>query len=505
MKVTPTKKLAGYTAWNFLGMSLPMFAAIFAIPLLIQHMGKERFGLLTLIWMLVGYLGVFDLGMGRALTRMTAERLGRGKKDEIIPLFWTSLTFMLAIGCLAGTFVIFAAPWLAQSVLKVPVALQPEIQRSFFVVAWSLPIIVSTVAMIGFLEAHNRFFLINALRFPMGVYTFVGPLCVLPFTNNLIVIVSVLIAGRTIECLLYFGACAQMYHWKLLRPTFRKTEILPLLTFGGWATISNILLPLMLQINRFLIGAFLSVAMIAYYVTPAEIVVKLLIVTRSFSSVLLPQFAANFENNAKETAELFGRSVMYLICLLFPIVLTLCIFAQVGLRIWLGSDFSQHSTLIIQILAVAMFIYSLGYIPFSLLQGVNRPDIPAKIHLVELPVYMGLSWLLITTYGIVGAAAALLIRVCFDVTLMFIFAQISIKPPKSYAYRVAGATVLCVALLGLQIILPTLMLRTLAGAISFAFFAILAWFCLLHAKDKQLVLRILTTARQRLSVIARPS
>ena len=65
-------RLARYTVWNILGMSLPMVVALFAIPRLAHGLGEERFGGLLLIWMLVGYFSIFDLGLGRALTKMTA-------------------------------------------------------------------------------------------------------------------------------------------------------------------------------------------------------------------------------------------------------------------------------------------------------------------------------------------------------------------------------------------------------------------------------------------------
>ena len=46
----------------------------------------------------------------------------------------------------------------------------------------------------------------------------------------------------------------------------------------------------------------------------------------------------------------------------------------------------------LQILAVGVFINSLAQVPFALLQGVGRPDLTATLHLIELPLYLGLLW-----------------------------------------------------------------------------------------------------------------
>ena len=67
-KLTQGKLLARNTILNVLGYGLPMLVAIFAIPLLVKGLGTERFGILTLAWVIIGYLSLFDLGLGRALT-----------------------------------------------------------------------------------------------------------------------------------------------------------------------------------------------------------------------------------------------------------------------------------------------------------------------------------------------------------------------------------------------------------------------------------------------------
>ena len=46
------------------------------MPILVDGLGTARFGVLTLAWAVIGYAQVFDLGIGRALTKLTAERIG---------------------------------------------------------------------------------------------------------------------------------------------------------------------------------------------------------------------------------------------------------------------------------------------------------------------------------------------------------------------------------------------------------------------------------------------
>src|SRR5215472_2321213 len=74
--LTSNRLLARNTLWNLAGSVAPMLVAAVCIPLLIKGLGTDRFGVLTLVWALIGYATLFDLGLGRALTQLVAAKLG---------------------------------------------------------------------------------------------------------------------------------------------------------------------------------------------------------------------------------------------------------------------------------------------------------------------------------------------------------------------------------------------------------------------------------------------
>ena len=105
-------------------------------------------------------------------------------------------------------------------------------------------------------------------------------------------------------------------------------------------------------------------------------------------------------------SRLYSRSIKYILLALFPIILLIIVLAQDGLTVWLGADFARHSTRVLQWLAVGVLANSLAFVPFSFIQGIGRPDLTAKLHLLELPVYLAILFWLIHPFGIVGAAIA---------------------------------------------------------------------------------------------------
>ena len=484
--LTSGRLLAKNTVWNLIGNGAPMVVAVFSIPVLIHGLGKDRFGVLALAWALIGYASLFDVGLGRALTQVVAKKLGTQEEHEIPQVVWTSLLLMLGLGILGAAVMSSISPWLVHRLLKVPEALQAETLRSFYWLAVSVPAVIAAAGLRGLLEAHQRFDLVTYLRVPMGVFTFLGPLAVLPFSHSLAPVVAVLVAGRFVGCGASFWLCLRVAPELRERVAWHGPSAGPLLRFGGWMTVTNIVGPLMVTLDRFVIGAIVSMAAVAYYATPFDVVTKLLLIPGAVVGVMFPAFTSSFTNDRERAALLYGRSVKYTLLALFPIILLITALAQNGLTLWLGADFAQHSSRVAQWLALGVLANSLALIPFSFVQGIGRPDLTAKLHLVELPVYLLMLFWLIRVGGIEGAAIAWTLRTILDASALFVLAgrflpRGSLVSSKATTLLVAAVVILALAALPLEIALKAIFL--LVTVVSFAF---VGWFVVLTPEERSL-------------------
>jgi O-antigen/teichoic acid export membrane protein len=446
--------LARNVVWNLIGSGAPMLVAVFSIPILIRALGKERFGVLALAWALIGYASVFDLGIGRALTQLVAKKLGADEDGDLASLTWTSLLLMTLLGIIGTLAVILLSPWLVEHTLKIPGGLEAETLRSFYILGLSIPLVIVTAGLRGLLEAHQRFGLTNILRVPIGVFTFLGPLLVLPFSHSLVPVLVVLFLGR-------LGGCGG-FVWVSLRaiPSLRRgfkldrSFVRPLLRFGSWMTVTNLVSPLMVTLDRFLVGALLSIAAVTYYVTPFEVVTKVLLIPAALMGVAFPAFSTSSVHDRSYTSVLFGRSVKSMTLILFPIVLFIVVFAKDGLTLWIGADFAQHSARVLQLIGIGVFINSLASVPFAFLQGIGRPDLTGKLNLLELPFYLLSVWGLTKLRGIEGTALAWTLRMAVDGAALF-FLSAKIVPQSAPAVRrTALIMVGAVLTLILAIVLP---------------------------------------------------
>lgn len=411
-------KLAKHTLLNLFGLGLPLLLALFSIPALLQGLGAERFGLLTLVWAATSYFGLFDLGLGRALTQQLAILLDRRDADGVGPLCATALLLMAAFGLLAGVVMLAVAPWGVDLLKAVPD--RAELIAACLAMALSLPFIVVTAGLRGMLEACHAFEKLNAVRIPMGLWTFAGPWLVLHWHGpDLLAITVALALGRVVGCLAH-GLLASLTLPQLRgRLRWEARWLRPLLVSGGWLTLSSIVSPFMGYVDRFVIGAMVSAAAVAYYATPQEIVTKLWIIPGALTAVLFPTFAAQAARQDPAAWALYDRALRLLLLALLPITLALGLLASPLLTLWIGPDFAAHSAPVLRLFSVGILINCLAHVPLTWLHGAGRFRAPALLHCAELPLFLAALWLLTQQWGLTGAALAWLGRMIADAAALF--------------------------------------------------------------------------------------
>lgn len=411
-------KLARHTVYNLVGLGAPLLLALLSIPALVAGLGAERFGLLTLVWAITSYFGLFDLGLGRALTQQLAVVLSRDQHDRIGPLCATALILMAVLGLAGGLLLALGAPLGAELLRELPS--RQEAVVATWAMAVAMPFIVLTAGLRGMLEACHAFAALNAIRLPMGLWTFAGPWLVLYWHGpDLPLIALALAAGRVLACAVHAWLA-----WRALpqlqgRLRFDKSLLRPLCTSGGWLSLSNVVSPFMGYVDRFMIGAALSAAAVAYYVTPQELVTKLWIVPGALTAVLFPAFAARVAAADASAWRLFDRALRLLFWALLPVTAGLCLFAHELLGWWIGPAFAVQSGGLLQIFALGIFINCLAHVPLTWLHGAGRYRAPALLHCIELPFFMAVLWLLVQRFGLMGAAWAWLLRIGLDAAGLF--------------------------------------------------------------------------------------
>jgi len=488
--------LARNTLFNLAGQAAPLLVGVLCIPATISGLGADRFGILALAWAVLGYFTIFDLGLSRATTKFVAETLGRGEHERVPRLVWTAALTQALFGLLGATVLTLLTPLLVERVLNIPPALLGEARLSFYLLSFSIPVVLVTTSLRGTLEAAQRFDLVNALRAPANAAVFFLPLIGIWLGWALPGVVGLLVGARVVMLVLHYALCGHVFAALRGLPRLDPASLRGLLGYGGWVTVSGAVGPILVYLDRFMLGVLVTMGAVAFYSAPYEMVTRLWVFPASLMATVFPAFSAlDPEPQRRET--LAARSVKFILVLLGPVVVAVLAAAPDMLRLWLGPEFASQSTRALQILAVGVLINSLAFVPFALLQAVGRPDLPAKLHILELPLQMLLVWWLVGSFEITGAALAWTVRVTVDAALLFVVCgRLSLLSYRSLlAHRLPQAVLLMVVAAALTLALDvsgaSFWLRISSVAVVMAGMAAAAWLYLLSETERGQILNLL--------------
>ncbi len=409
----PLMSLRRDTAWNLAGSGVPLFAGVALIPFVLEKLGNEAFGVLTLIWGLIGYFSLFDLGVGRALTYQLARLSVAGEDRQISPVLQAGLLLTGAAGVLGTVLVGAFAPESAMKWLKIAPALQDETRQAFLIAALGIVPTTLTSGLRGALEGLDRFLASNLGRMVLGTGMFVLPaVSIWVHGPNLIAISGYLVLGR----ILILGMMViQLRQFLFCKAAFRLQHFKGLWSYGFWVTVTGIVGPLMVYGDRFLVGAAVGADQLPLYAIPQEGLLRLLMIPAALTGALLPRLAAMREDDVSSTYRLTYRRVALS---MLGVCAVAVILAYPVLSIWISSTFAHEALPIVWILCIGIWFNSIASVPYVVLQARGNPRLTALFHLSEMVLYIAVFWILALNFGLIGAALAWLFRVVLDWLLL---------------------------------------------------------------------------------------
>lgn len=404
--------------WNLAGLGVPLLAALASIPPLLATMGSEKFGLLSLAWALTAVSGLFDLGIGRAMTRLAAELQGAGRYGDLAPLMRRAARLAILTGSAGGAAFGLAVIAGLHQVLNFSPTLNSEVAQAGLLLACAVPLQTSTAVYRGMGEAMQRFRGINLIRMVVGAATFAVPLLVTHWTHHLGWLVAGLLASRLAAWWAY-----RLQAWRHLHtlptgssPTQQGSSISSgeLLRSGGWFTVSSIISPILVQSDRFFIGALVSAAAIPVYTIPFELVTQLLVITTAISTVAFPALASLQQSAPSAVWPTFRRWMFRVMLLMGVVCIAAASLLPAVLPLWIGNKLPPDAIRVGQVLCLGVWINSLGVMSLSFLHARGRFKHTALLHVVELPLYLAALVVALQTFGIIGAALAWTARMLID-------------------------------------------------------------------------------------------
>lgn len=389
--------------------------ALATIPAYIRALGDARYGVLLLVWVLLGYFSLFDIGLGQATNQRMAT-LRHAPAVERSRLLWTAVSMTTVVGVLAIP-VLLGLGWLVlDRFVPMDPALRGEALAALPWMAVALPVTLFSSTLTGAIAGREAFAASTLISTGGQVLAQVVPLAIaLRWSPSLALLVPAAVLSRVATAGLAVLAARKVVPL-VGRPVYDAPTGRSLLRFGSWVTVSSIVGPIMSGLDRVLVGGIAGAQSVTYFGVPSGLATRILTIPTSLAAALFPRLAASDDARRQELSELGAR---VLACILTPIVVAGLFLVRPFLAAWVSPEFSGAATPAAWVILVGVWANGIAFVAHAFLQARGRPDVVAKAHLLELPVYAaaltGGLWL----WGIVGAAAAWTFRATLDAVILF--------------------------------------------------------------------------------------
>lgn len=404
--------------YNLIGSVLPIGVSMLTIPIYLSVIGESRYGVLAIAWLLLGYFGLFDLGLGRATAQHIAALRDAAAVDRA-QIFWTALILNVGLGIVGGLLIWPIANYFFGHVFKIEEVLRPEMQAAVPWLILAVPMATLSGVLTGGLQGRERFLELNVISVTGTVLFQMLPLAAaMLYGANLSVVLPAALLARLCTLLVLFYRCRQnitLGH----PPAFVRSKAKSLLHFGGWVTVSSIVGPFMTILDRFIIGSMIGAKAVTYYTIPYQLGERSTVVSSSHTAALFPRLAAASD---EERMRLANESLRVIVVIMLPIMVAAILLVRPFFSWWINPDFAGQSANIAAILLLGFFVNSLAFIPSAKLQAKKRPDLNAKCHLAEVIPYLALLYFGLKYFGLIGAATVFSLRVVADYFLLSWFA-----------------------------------------------------------------------------------
>jgi O-antigen/teichoic acid export membrane protein len=375
---------------------------LFLTPYILSRLGNDEFGIWLLVGVIVGYVGIADFGLGASFVKFIAEYNARGDQKAVNAVYSTGVAVYLAL-----TFIVLSAAYLSIGVVLEFLTIPPGMEeKARFVVGLGFVALVWTNFILVYrsvIDGLQRIDISTGVAVLSSVANIAG--CVIALesgfgiqglainqliTHAITTVLTMYLAYRICPGLRFVPKDMRAYFSRLFR-------------YGVNLQIGNVASLINLNFDKLLVNRFIDASHVTFY----EIGSRLPWTLRGFPLVVLsPLIPATSELEVREgraaVYDLFSRTSKYLSVVAFPLFGGAMVTGQAFIEAWVGHGYDS-SVIVLRILCVGYFLYTLAAPSSHMVSGMGRPDYPRNAETLNLLVNVVSSVALVSRYGFYGA------------------------------------------------------------------------------------------------------
>jgi len=297
--------VAGNSVWNLLAFAVGVVANLITLPFVVQRLGISQFGICGLLIALATPFSLVGTTLGQSAAQGIARHMSQGDRVALSEFCATIITIgvvsIAGIGLLLG----LMAPIIARGVFpKYGSSFQSirliSMTLAFGWMAQQLSLLMQGVHVAC--QSYRRIATVTALGAIGGPLLVFGIVGARPDVEGYILALAL---GYGLTTLLWLVSIVASFPWCLARPDMHPRMTKSIAAFSGWQMLAQLVANMANQIDRYLLGAWVSANAVGYYNVSQRLEEVAYIGVIKTGDALFPQFSVNASETVERQSEIF--------------------------------------------------------------------------------------------------------------------------------------------------------------------------------------------------------
>ncbi len=374
-------------------------------PYVVRHLGNIEYGVWSLVISLTGYLSLLDLGVRGAVTRYVARFHTKAEHQRSSQVASAAMAIFCATAVIVVALsVLLATVPLARMKIPPPYLFAARVVLILTGVSTALSLINGVYG--GILVALQRFDLTNGTEIASTGLRSLAIIVVLHHGLGLISLALLNLLFNVARLFVNLVLARKLYPQVRIRAASVDRQNLRLIfSFSVFSFLLHVGLSLIYASDLVVIGVYLPVSAVAFYVIGANLVEYTRTLVGGISQTMTP-LASSIEaqQGTQGLQALVLKGSSWATMAVLPVAATFLIRGSSFIAMWMGAEFADLSGRVLKILAVTVLFSASASVGSSVMLGISRHKPLVAIHLAEGLCNLGLSIFLVKRIGIIGVA-----------------------------------------------------------------------------------------------------
>ncbi len=395
---------------NWVNLVVTIAIAFVVSPVVVQSLGKELYGVWTLVVSVTGYFTVLDFGVNTAIVRYISSSAARNDHDRARAVYSTS---MAIFGITSSVVLLFSLVfgYFFQDLFQLYHIPRSYLYAVFLISALDLAGGLVCSVFLGALAGLQEFKFINGTSLLINIVKSVVLVLMLKSGYTLLALASLQLAASVARALCQYLRLRRKYgHLSFDRQAVNRETVKLIYNYSVYSFVIAVALKLLFYTDSVVIGAMIGVSQVAFYAIPSSLLDYLEKFVWAMISVLVPMISANEATGAGAANErLYVTGTRYTLLLSMPVVISLYFYGGDFITLWMGPEFGERSLWVLRLLLIGFGVSFSQLIAHGILKGISRHRVLAYILAFEALANFGMSVALARPYGIEGVAVGTLV------------------------------------------------------------------------------------------------